>query len=428
MVVLDIINLDKISPIHGLSEEDLKEPNLKKILERIHNRKQGFYKIIDDAKQIKAINLFAAKNKFKDIVVLGIGGSAMGASFLQQSLKHLFENELSKNTFPRLHVLDNIDPVLMREIEDILDYKKTLFIVITKSGETMETLSQYLYFREKCEKKKLKIKDHFVFITDPKKGLIRKISNEEKIKCFDIPESVGGRFSVLTPVGLLPARLIGINIEKILAGAKKMRKIFLSENVKENLPFRLAKIEYILGRKGKTTIVLMPYAQKLIRLADWYRQLLAESIGKKFNNRGEEVYTGLTPINALGVTDQHSQLQLYSEGPNDKLIIFMEILNQMNSAKIPNPKKTEPETEVFKNTSFNKLMKAEKKATEESLTTNNRPNITVKIEIINEETIGELTIFFEASIAFLGELYNINAFNQPGVELSKKLTKKYLCQ
>lgn len=429
MIFLQTNNLEKITKEHGLSLEEIssKAELLSEYLEKIEARSQGFYKITDDEQTIKKIEDFAAKveGKYKHIVVLGIGGSALGAICLQQSLKTFSENE-GKGNSARLHIIDNIDPIFLTEVEEIIQYDKTLFLVITKSGSTPETLAQYFYFRKRCEEKNLIQKEHFVFITDPEKGLLRKIAEEENIPSFEIPENVGGRFSVLTPVGLLPAKLIGIDIGKILEGAKKSRDQFLSKDFSTNLSFQLATIQFLLNQKCKTINVLMPYSQKLIRLADWYRQLLAESIGKKFNNEGKEVFTGITPINALGVTDQHSQSQLYNEGPNDKLIIFIEVEKLGPELPIPNLKPEAPEVSFLKNISFNKLLQTEKQGTEMALTENNRPNITIKIDEVSPETLGELFMFLEASIAFLGEFFNINAFDQPGVELSKNLTKELL--
>lgn len=393
--------------------------HLSKYLAAIKKSPQGFYKCIDDKKTLQKIKNFSvtSRKKFNYIVVLSIGGSALGTICLQQATKHLFQNELKAT--PKLYVLDNIDPTLIREIENIIEYKKTLFLVITKSGETIETLSQYYYFRKKIEQKKLDPKKHFVFITDPKKGQLRQFAIKENFQIFDIPRNIGGRFSVLTAVGLLPAALIGIDIEKLLKGARQMRNQFLSTNFAKNLPFQLAAIQYLLSKKGKNINVLMPYVQKLVRLSDWYRQLLAESIGKKLDRTGKTIFAGITPINALGVTDQHSQLQLYNEGPNNKLIIFIEVKNLGPEVKIPAQGK-------IKNLSFNKLIQIEKQATEFSLTKNNRPNITINIDSISEETLGELFMFFETSVAFLGEFFNINAFDQPGVELTKQLITQAL--
>ncbi len=366
---------------------------------------------------IEKINSFAKKitNNYKHIVVLGIGGSALGTICLQQSFQHLFQQE-TKTPYPKLYVIDNIDPTLIKELEEIISLKKTLFIVVSKSGETIETLSQYTYFRSKTDKAKLDPKKHFVFITDPSKGKLRELANTEKIPSFEIPKETGGRFSIFTSASLLPAKLIGIKIENLLKGAQKMQENFFCKSFQKNLPFQLASTQYILERKGKNINILMPYSQKLIKITDWYRQLLAESIGKKKDKKGKIVHTGITPVNALGVTDQHSQLQLYNEGPKDKLIMFIETQNQEKEIKIPTKKQ--------ETLSFNKLIKIEKNATEKSLSKNNRPNLTIEIDSIHEESLGELLMLFMGSIAFLGEFYNINAYNQPGVELCKKITKE----
>ncbi len=419
MIELKSKNIFAINKRHGLSKSEFHAQSkfIKQYLQKIQAKKQGFYKIIDNNQATESIKNFAKKikGKFKDIIILGIGGSALGAACIQQSLKHLF-GKTSANT-PKLHILDNIDPTLLSELEEVIDYKKTLFIVITKSGTTPETLAQYFYFRSKINTKKLDPKKHFIFITDPKTGFLRQLANEEKIPSFEVPTNVGGRFSVLTAVGLLPAALIGINIDNLIIGARKMRDKFLSTNFSQNLPFQLATIQYLISKKEKNINVLMPYSQKLIKFADWYRQLLAESIGKEHDNKGKIVNVGLTPVNALGVTDQHSQLQLFNEGPNDKLIIFIEVKNLGKDIKIP---------KIYSNLTFNKLLQIEKYATEKSLTKNNRPNITITVDKVDEQTLGELLMLFECSISFLGEFFNINAFDQPGVELSKKLTKDML--
>lgn len=426
MITLNTENLSKISPKHGLSAQELENATnlIAGYLEKIHEKKQGFYSVIDDKKTVEDIKKFAkrAESKFDEIIVLGIGGSALGTICLQQSLKHLFENERASavRKHPRLHVVDNIDPALITSIEDIIDYQKTLFIIVTKSGTTPETLAQYYYYRQRLEKEGLKADEHFVFITDPEQGTLREIARKENMPAFDVPENVGGRFSVLTAVGLLPAALIGITIDKLLAGAQKMRDTFLSglnKNFEQNLPFQLAAIQYLLCQKGKNINVLFPYSQKLIRFADWYRQLLAESIGKALNKKGEKVNVGITPLNALGVTDQHSQSQLYNEGPNDKLLIFLQVANLGPEIKIP---------QLHGGISFNKLMQTEMQGTIESLTKNDRPNITITIPAVDEESLGQLFMLFEGATAFLGEFFGINAFDQPGVELSKQITKELL--
>src|SRR3989339_574700 len=383
MIKFDLQNLYKIVVKHGLSKSDFKSKSnlISDYLKKIHARKQGFYSVIDDENVILGINNFAKslEGEFQDIVILGIGGSALGTICLQQSLKHLFENEFEEKGVTNLHVIDNIDPELISAIEDIIDYEKTLFIVVTKSGTTPETLAQYFYFRKNCDDKNLDPKKHFVFITDPKNGLLRKIGKLEGIKTFDVPENVGGRFSVLTNVSLLPAKLIGINIEELLKGAKEMRDKFLSEKFEENLPFKLALIQFLHGKKGKIMDVLIPYSQRLIKFADWYRQLLAESIGKAKNEKRETVNIGLTPINALGATDQHSQSQLYNEGPNDKFFIFLNVEDLGGKIEIPNLSPNEESVKFLHKVDFGKLLHIEMQGTIQALTKNDRPNIIITI-------------------------------------------------
>jgi len=412
MITLDLKNAIK-------EKEISKKANLiKNFLDKIEKRKQGFYKVLDDKNVIKEINDFTkrVKGKYEDIVVLGIGGSALGTICLQKVLRH--PNPARKQS-PHLHILDNIDPTVIKAVEENINLKKTLFIVISKSGDTAETFVQYLYFNQKVLDKKLDPKNHFVFITG-EKGMFRTQLKKENIPTFSVPENVGGRFSVLTNVGLLPAKLIGIDIEKLLEGAKEMRRKFLSASIKENTPFRLALTQYLLEKKGKKINVLFPYYDEFSHLNNWYIQLLSESIGKKGK--------GITPVSAIGVKDQHSQLQLWNEGPNDKLIMFLEVEKFKNDMLIPNHHKNIPELKKFfkKQFSFLNLMKLEKQGTEASLTHHKRPNLTIKTDEVSEKTLGELLMLFECSIAFLGEFYSINAYNQPGVELSKKITKQLL--
>jgi glucose-6-phosphate isomerase len=431
MVSLDIKNLHKVDSAHGLTEGGVEEELslIQNFLDRIEERNQGFHQIIDDENFLNKIDSFAANaaGKYDFIVVLGIGGSALGTICIQQSLSHLFTK---KPGFPQLIVLDNIDPILIQEAAETINPQRTLFLVVTKSGTTAETLSQFFFFKDHLLKNgvsEAEINSRFVLITDPQNGFLRKLSLEENFITFDIPENVGGRFSVLTAVGLLPAALIGIDIRKIIEGAVEMRELFYKKN-KENLPFLLASVQYLLYKKGKTINVLMPYAQKLIKFADWFRQLIAESTGKKHDNAGEEIFSGITPVNALGVTDQHSQSQLYNEGPNDKLIIFISAQKLAPETKVPMIYPQYKEVHYLNNISFNQLINTEMQGTIDALTQNNRPNIEIKIDQLNEKTLGELFFLFEGATAFLGEFMNINAFDQPGVELSKMITKQLLNQ
>lgn len=397
--------------MEGLSPKDLKAHGAKidPFLGQFKAREQGFVSLPRVSAQVLAVKQLAErlKGKFEDIVICGIGGSSLGAHCLRDTLKGPYWNMYGS---PRLFVLDNLD--LVEEVEKVIEHDKTLFIIISKSGLTPETMAQYFYFKEKVSR------ENFVFITDSENGELKDIANEMKIPTLDIPDNVGGRFSVLTPVGLLPAALMGIDIDELMSGASEMADSFMNKDFDLNLPFQLATVQYLLDWKhGIRMSVMMPYSTRLWTFADWYRQLLAESTGK----RGK----GLTPIRALGVTDQHSQVQLYNEGPNDKLLMFIEV----EEAEGPTIPQVENEAlSYLSGISFHKLMNTEKRATEQAITEYQKPNLTIKIPRVNERTLGQLFMLFEASIAFLGEYYSIDAFNQPGVERGKTLTKDLLSQ
>jgi glucose-6-phosphate isomerase len=259
---------------------------------------------------------------------------------------------------------------------------------------------------------------HLVFVTDPKGGLLRKIAKEEKINAFDIPPKIGGRFSVLTNVGLLPCALAGLDIAGLLKGAREMREAIKRSKGMSNPALALAACQYLLDKKkGKVMTVLMPYSNYLFRIGDWYRQLLAESIGK---SRG----AGPTPINALGTTDQHSQLQLYNDGPNNKFIIFMRVLKHAANPKVG--KVLPNEISFLNGKNFTEVIDAAYLGTSQALTKHKRPNVTIEVPKVDARSLGALFMLFEFQVALLGLLYNVNAFNQPGVEHSKQITKKIL--
>lgn len=406
---LDLSSIIELGEEYGLSLDELKAEATKipEFLASFQARDQGFATLPKLKAPVLAVKQLTEKLKgrFKNIVVLGIGGSSLGTICLRDALMGPYWN---MHGSPRLFVLDNLD--LVEEVEKVIELDESLFIVISKSGRTPETMSEYFYFKEKMSK------ENFVFITDPEGGELRKMGREMDIPMLEIPPNVGGRFSVLTAVGLLPAALLGLDIEVMLEGAEEMANSFREEDFELNLPFQLAAVQYLLEWKhGVHMSVMMPYSTKLWMLADWYRQLLAESIGKEGK--------GLTPIRALGATDQHSQLQLYNEGPTDKLIMLLEV-EEDRSPVIP---QVENEALAYlSGVSFQKLMNTEKQATEQALTEYKKPNLSIRIEKIDEHTLGSLFMFFEASVAFLGEYYRIDAFNQPGVELGKTLTKKLL--
>ena len=385
--------------------------------------KYGFFDL--PGKDITLIQQFTEKKleKFDNFVVLGIGGSALGNKMLHNSLNPLYWNYFPKekrNGFLRVFVIDNVDPELLLGLLNTIDIKRTLFNVITKSGTTAETMTNYLFALDTLKKE---LKDNFrgnvVITTDKEKGILRKYAQENKINTFIVPDNVGGRFSVLTDVGLLSASFEGINIKRLLEGAANMRNTFFSSF--ENPITIFASIAYQLLKKYNIDeTVLMPYSNHLSYFADWFVQLWAESLGKKTDRQGSVVNAGLTPIKAVGATDQHSQIQLYNEGPKNKFLTFIRINNHRMDAKFENIEINE--LKYLEKHSISQLLNTEQTATADTLRENNVPNVTLSIPELNEFNIGKLIFFFETATAFMGELLNIDAFNQPGVENAKNIT------
>lgn len=378
---------------------------------------------------VKEINGYVKemKDKVEAFVVLGIGGSALGPMAVQQAINSPYYNELSKDKrggYPKLYIADNVDPERLVYLFEILEIENCLFNVISKSGSTSETMSQFMIIKEMLEKRvgKDKAKQNIVCTTDKENGNLIKIAKEEGYKTFIIPSGVGGRFSQLTPVGLLPAAFCGIDIEEMLAGAAFMDEICKEENIYKNPAHMYALLNYISMEKGKNIGVLMPYADSLKYMSDWYAQLWAESLGKRYDNDGKEVNVGTTPVKALGATDQHSQVQLYTEGPFDKIIVLMGVDNYRKEMKIPKTYEDMPSLGFLGGNTQNKLIKVEQMATEYALLKAQKLNMTITLPEVNEFTIGQLIYFFEVATSFAGELMNINAFDQPGVEEGKNAT------
>lgn len=418
MITLNIDNIFSID--NGLTHDVFHSfgERLPVYFEAFKKRNQGFYQVLDDAEMIANIESFvrSVRGQYDDVVVLGIGGSALGTKALRDGL-------WVGDVEPKLHIIDNVDPDFIADIEARINIDRTLFLVISKSGGTTETMTQFFYFKNRLEQNELQLKDHCVFITG-QDSFLHDIGKKFHIPCFFVPENVGGRFSVLTPVGLLPAGLLGLDIRALVAGAKVMRDAFVSSDFDQNIPFQLATIQYWADQKGCSNHVLMPYSNRLKTFAEWYAQLLGESTGKR-DIHGNTI--GLTPLSALGATDQHSQLQLYAEGPVDKLIVFLKVERFDTHLTIPVPDDIS-RFDFARGVSFSTLLNTELDGTMDALTEAQRPNICLEVSEISETVFGELFFLFEGATAFLGEFFEINAFNQPGVERSKVLTKDYLIQ
>lgn len=374
--------------------------------------------ILATAKQVR--------KKFKYFVVLGIGGSALGPIMVFNALKHLHYNELppKKRGGPKFYVEDNVDPVRMQALLDVIVPEETCFNVVSKSGATSETMTQFLIIADILEKKGLNLAEHMIFTTDANRGNLIKIDNKYggKIKKYVLPDGVGGRFSELCPVGLLPAAVLGIDIKGMLAGAAYMDGLCTKPVLSKNPALACAVLQYLTMLQGKNINVLMPYSDNLKLMADWYCQLWAESVGKAQDLNGKTVNVGTTPVKSLGVTDQHSQVQLYIEGPYDKVITFISVKNYACESPIAHGCEDIPDVGFLGGHTMQELIQAENKATAYALMKAGRMNYTITLPEVNAFTLGQLMYMFELQTAYAGALLNINTFNQPGVENGKIAT------
>lgn len=365
---------------------------------------------------------------FENLVVVGIGGSGLGTVTIRDALLGPYWNEKSdeeREYFPRLYVLDNPDPSTVAGLLDRLDLRRTLFNVVSKSGSTAETMAQYLVVKGRLGEvvEGDKVRGHFLFTTDPDEGVLRRIARAEGVPTLPVPPDVGGRFSVLSPVGLFPAAVTGVDVEALLAGAAAMDDRCRSASLSRNPAGLLATLlhEAHTGL-GAPIHVLMPYSDRLRSLALWFQQLWAESLGKERNRAGEVVEEGPTPLPALGAADQHSQVQLFMEGPRDKVIVFVGVRSHGRRVTIPS---LHVETEALSylgGHGLEDLLEAERYATTEALRQRGRPSMTLEVEDVTAGTMGELFMLFQVATVLAGALYGVDPLDQPGVELGKRLT------
>jgi glucose-6-phosphate isomerase len=373
----------------------------------------------------------AMGEKLENLFVIGIGGSSLGGIALAKALCHPFHNLLpgSMRKGPKLFFAENIDPDEIKGLFDILDPEKTVVNVISKSGSTAEPMSNFLIFQKYMVDRIgiERFKQQVIATTDPSKGTMHEIAGELGIKTLKVPPGVGGRFSVLSHVGLFPAYMVGIDIETLLEGAALMDRVCAKDDLFKNPAYLNAVVHYHLHtKKGVNMAVLMPYSSSLAEISVWYRQLLAESLGKKYALSGEVVYAGQTPIKAVGVVDQHSQIQLYREGPFDKIITVLKVNNFASSIAIPELYKKYGGVSYLGSHTLNELIDAEEKATVHTLVKSGRPVVEITLPEINPHTIGQLFYLYEVQTVFAGYLYNVNSLDQPGVEAGKNYTYSML--
>lgn len=382
---------------------------------------QGWLGCPEDSQLLTEIHRIVQEKKhFTTCLVIGIGGSDLGARAAYQALKHTGKGMTLE------FAGGNTDPDELEEILSRLDLSKTVVNIISKSGDTVEPMSTFFVVRELLKKKFGKsFSHHIVATTDADCGSLRALADREGYDTLPIPKNIGGRFSVLTAVGLFPLACAGIDIKKILQGAASVRDEFRRK--KDDIASQHALHQYLADQERRQHIhVLMPYSSRIEQFGRWYRQIWAESLGKKTNLDGDTVNVGPTPVAALGVTDQHSQIQLYVEGPNDKTVTFIEVEKFDSSLSVPTGAKDIKPLAYLSKIPFSRIIHAERKGTAEALRLANRPNGTLSIPGINPETVGALFMFFQIATGICGELYGINTYNQPGVEEGKRVASTLL--
>jgi glucose-6-phosphate isomerase len=386
---------------------------------------------------VSALEAFAlARHRtFDHLLILGIGGSALGMRALLTALRPAAWNEWPadrRDGWPTVTILENVDPMTVAATLDRLDPRRTLVNVISKSGGTAETLAQYLIVRAWLEQAvgTTALPDHIVVTTDPERGALRALVREEGFPSFEVPPAVGGRFSVLTAVGLLPAALVGLDIRALVAGAAAAVRSAESDSLEENPPARWAGLQWQAQLTRAANIhVLMPYSDRLRDTAEWFRQLWAESLGKQFDRQGAEVFRGPTPLAAIGATDQHSQVQLFMEGPFDKTITFIRTADTMQMMPIPaangqqRAASGDDPLAYLPGHTLGQLLDAEFLATREALRQQGRMNMTLTLDAVGPRELGYLIMFFQLATGYAGVWYDVNPFDQPGVELGKDLTR-----
>jgi glucose-6-phosphate isomerase len=383
----------------------------------------GFVDLPNDRGLLEQVTRFtaAARGKYDDVVILGIGGSALGPIALRTALRPSGWNmldEKARSGFPRLHVLDNVDPETIAALLDRLQLARTLFIVTSKSGGTAETMAQFLIVHDRIVSARLDLGKQLVFVTDPEQGALRPLARRLNVPALDIPPNVGGRFSVLTPVGTLPAALIGIDVKSVLEGAGAMARRCDNPDLGGNPAGVYAMLQWLAHTElNKSIAVFMPYSDPLRDLAGWVVQLWAESLGK---TRPDGTSVGSTPLAALGATDQHAQVQLFMEGPANKTVTFVAVKAKGTDVKIPAGFPDVKELGYLAGHTLGELIDVEQRATAGALAKRGRPNMTIHLDRVDASHVGELMMFLEIATAYAGQLYGIDAFDQPGVELGKQ--------
>ncbi|MEN9558220.1 MAG: hypothetical protein RL141_589 [Candidatus Parcubacteria bacterium] len=388
---------------------------------------QGFLALAFARRHVNEVRALASRfaKRYTDLVVLGIGGSDLGARMIQEALI----DPSAKRAGMRVHFGgSSTDPDALQRLLKTVDLKRTCVNIVSKSGGTLEPMASFLVFRDRLIRAvgRAHMPAHIIATTDPSDGLLRSLAEQEGYATLSIPPNVGGRFSVLSAAGLFPAACMGVDIRALLSGARDAVQAFRHTDVSHCPVGRYAGLHAHGWKEGRPIHVTVPYSPRLQCFGQWLRQLVGESLGKSSDHRSNHEPIGITPVTGTGPEDQHSQLQLWSQGPHDKLITFIEIHRFNARIHTPQASKLDPALAFLDHRSFEDLVHIERAATAEALRQDHRPNGTIFVDRLDASTLGRLILFFELSVALMGQLLRVDAYNQPGVERSKQLMKAQL--
>jgi glucose-6-phosphate isomerase len=353
-------------------------------------------------------------------VVLGIGGAALGGEALTTALVD------PRTPGMQVVVADSIDPSAIQALLGSVDLRRTLFNVVSKSGDTAETMARFLIVRDRLMRElgAVDYKRHLLVTTEKERGSLRQIVNDEGFPSLAVPPDVDGRFAVLSAMGLFPAAVGGVDVDEIVAGAASMdERSRRAPDALSDPPIALAGLLWhVAAHRGARIIVLMPYSERLASLAEWFSQLWVGSLGKAVDRTGRRVEWGQTAIRARGSADQHSHLQLYLEGPRDKLVLFLRVEDHADTLTVPAAYQDIEDVACLGGLSLGAVLNAEQTATAFALARHGRPSLTVSVPAVTPFAVGQLVYLFELATVAAGYLADVDPFGQPGVDEGKALT------
>lgn len=435
-----IVHMRSTGEIRGhLSKDGTPE---KVLFSQLPYVKEGNLNSPESIEKLKAFGQ-SLRNRVDTVVSFGIGGSFLGNKVLFDVHCGDFWNsktQSERDGYPKLYFSgNNIDA---RRTADLVEYLlaearlkalhgqtepyKVALVVISKSGGTLDTMSTFMVIYDALRKAAPLLEVEVVAVTDPAEGenatLLKKLASEQGWPTFSVPDGVGGRFSIFCEVGLVTAACIGMDIDAFLAGARDMDAACQSPELDKNPAMMNAALKFIAAQKyGRDIEVFMPYADYLKSVAEWYVQLLAESLGKRVDREGNEVFYGRTPIVAVGTTDMHAQTQQHQDGKRNKVVQFVKVGQWENDAVIPDVFPSAPKLSEISSLHLSQALEVARLANADALISDGRFNANFIIPKLNAYHLGELLYLLALSVAYEGELANVDAFDQPGVEAYKRL-------